>query len=113
MSTPKLTRGLAERAERCPGGELLDVVVELHPAAGTHEGAASRAERVSRAREAFQREAAPVESTIQALGGEVLGTAWINQTLRARVPAEALPRLASLDAVTALDLPHALERDSG
>jgi hypothetical protein len=82
--------------------DLLDVVVELERAAP--EGSPS----VPKLREAFERDAAPVSGAISSLGGEVTDQAWLNRTLRAKVPASAVSALADHDAVALLDVPHRL-----
>jgi hypothetical protein len=104
----KITPALAERVDGAALGEVLDVIVELQPrqvepvAGETHE------ERTAPVRQGFERDALPVEEAIRMAGGTVVGRAWINQTLRASVPLEALAGLAGLDEVVALDVPRAL-----
>ena len=109
MNASKLSRELADRLAGARSGEVVDVVVELQPRSFARDAAASRAERVAAAREAFRREAAPVETAIRSAGGEVLGAAWINQTVRARIPADRIARLAELAEVHLLDVPRALK----
>jgi len=83
---------------------LLDIVVELEqdPAA---------AQSVEQMQQSFGRMRAPVDKTILELGGTVTDEAWINHTLRARIPARGLPDLSQLATVRALDVPHKLEAD--
>ncbi len=97
----KLTPALQARVAEAPD-ELIDVVVELQPATAADAGAL---------RAAFDSSAAPVLAAIDAAGGEVLGQAWINQTVRARVPAEHVEDVAGLDPVMAVDVPHRIEPD--
>jgi hypothetical protein len=111
MDPSKLSPSLAGHLEQAGRDDLVDLVLELHPAAAPETGGASRSERVAAAREAFAQGAAPVEHAVHSAGGQVLDSAWINQTLRARVPAGAVAGLARLDAVRVLDLPHALRRE--
>jgi hypothetical protein len=56
-------------------------------------------------REAFRQAATPVAEAINNLGGEVTGEAWINQTLRARLPAKSVGRLSDVDEVRAVAVP--------
>lgn len=100
----KITPELESRARSEDGEALLDVIVELEPPAP---------ERVSAAelKVAFRQAADPVAEAIAGLGGEVEGEAWINSTLRARVPVASLGDLSDLEAVAALDVPHQLTPD--
>jgi len=54
-----------------------------------------------------------VEQAVGEAGGEVTGTAWINQTMRVRVPRNSLATLSELEIVTSLDLPNKLELEGG
>jgi hypothetical protein len=99
----KITSDLAAELDAADSANLVDVVVEL---VGEPEG-----DDMSAARDAFERAAAPVSQVISGVGGEILGGAWLNQTLRARVPAEAVGQVADADGVSLVDVPHALEAD--
>lgn len=111
MTAAKLSRVLAERVDQAAPGEVLDLVVELHPRRVESAPGASREERIAPVRDAFQRDAAPVEAAIQALGGEVVDAAWINQTVRARLPAAGVARLAELSQVVMLDVARRLSSE--
>ena len=99
-----ITSALAKLASEAGADRLVDVVVELSddPAA---------AKTVPARRESFETAAVPVTAAIAQLGGSVTDQAWINRTLRAKVPAARLPELDEHEAVTALDAPRALELD--
>lgn len=113
MDEQKLSQGLAERLERAGTAELVELVVELHPASGFAAESASRDARIAAARDAFGAASSPVERAIRSAGGEVVDSAWINQTLRARVPASAVTGLAALGEVRLLDVPRRLAPDRG
>ena len=114
MDSSKLTARAASRLRDARAGDLLDVVVELVPPSATaFKGALSgRAARIAMLKNAFDEEVEPVVSAIHSLGGEVLGTAWINHTVRGRVPVEGMNRLSELDAVMAVDAPRMIEADT-
>lgn len=112
MNGHKLSPDLAEHLEHAGAADLVELVVELQPAPSAAADA-PRAERIAAAREAFSLASSPVERAIHSAGGEVVGTAWINQTVRARVPADAVAGLAGLDEVRLLDLPRQLTTDWG
>jgi hypothetical protein len=91
---------LAERLAQGPGGDL-DVVVELSapPAEGRD---------LASLREAFEECSLTVEQRIRELGGRVEAGAWINATLRARLPSGRVAELARDPKVQAVDLPSEL-----
>lgn len=103
MGSPKITPALDERIRAEADDRLLDVVVEL--AGDAPEGG------MPELRQAFRDAAAPVEERIARAGGEVLDGAWLNRTLRAKVPAARLRELGDLDQVAALDVPHRVTPD--
>jgi hypothetical protein len=100
----KITPDLAAEVDAAESSNLLDVVVEL-------AGDDSEAADMTAAKAAFARAAEPVTEVISASGGLVLEGAWLNYTLRARVPARAISEVAGADGVSALDVPHRLEAD--
>lgn len=106
MSEPPtiVTPELEQLAGSQEADDMLDIVVELEqdPAA---------AQSVEQMQESFGRMKEPVDRTISELGGTVMGEAWINHTLRARIPARGLPDLSQVATVWALDVPHKLEAD--
>jgi hypothetical protein len=63
-------------------------------------------------RSRFTEQAAPVEKAIREHGGEVIEEVWLNQTLRVRLPARAIPELQRLDAVQRLDLGRQLAAEA-
>lgn len=108
----RISSDLGSRIQGMGREQLVDVVVELRrPEEPPIEG--SRAERIRALKEAFDRQAPEIERAVQAEGGVVLDRAWINQTVKARVPAGSIPNLAARDDITAIDVPHALEPDQG
>lgn len=107
----KLSIPLAERLRDALPGELLDVVIELERRLVEPTPGLSREERIAPVRDAFARDASPVRRAVLAAGGEVLGEAWINQTIRARVPPEGILALSALRQVVALDVPRRLRRE--
>jgi hypothetical protein len=105
----KFTPELSARAAGVGDDQPLDVVIELG-----HEGdvAAGRGS-IDVRRDAFEQEARPLQQAVVAAGGQVLATAWLNRTLKARVPKGSLRALSELQMVKALDVPHGLRPDRG
>jgi hypothetical protein len=99
-------------------GDTVELIVELNCEPGDAGAGSSRAERVAAARRVFDAVATGVSERIAELGGEVVDRAWINQTLRSRLPRESVEVLADdddvllVDALRELDLdvPHHAER---
>ena len=87
----------------------LEVVVELQPVPIPTAG--TRQERMAAMQRTFERDLAAVSRQIEAAGGDVLGGAWLNRTVRGRLPADQVGRLAEEEAVVRIDLPSTLEPD--
>jgi hypothetical protein len=114
MEAAKLSEDLKTQLTEAAAAEVLDVVLELRQQDDSVADAPrSQKERIARRKEAFSDDVAPVEEAVEEVGGEVLARAWINQTVRARVPAHGVERLSELDKVQTLDVPRRLEADFG
>lgn len=103
-SRSNITPDLAAQLDTAESTDLLDVIVAL-------DGGRDEATDMAAAKEAFDRAAEPVTEIVAELGGEVVDGAWINQTLRARVPARGVADVAGFDGVAAVDVPHAIQAD--
>ena len=114
MDTAKLKPDLATQIAQADEHEVLDVVVELDPQSEPPAAAPqSRSEQIALRKETFNHDVVPVEEAINEAGGEVVGRAWINQTVKARVPAQGIEQLSELEKVAALDVPRRVEADFG
>jgi len=91
------------------GSSPIEVIVELRPVAVPDFG--SRGERVQAAKAGFERELSGVAEKIAAVGGHVIETAWLSQSVRSSIPAAALHQVAEDDVVTAIDLPRPLRAE--
>ena len=89
--------------------DAVDLVLELQQGAIAAVG--DRAERIARQKASFQALADGVKAIVLQSGGTVEGEAWINCTIKARVPARAIQRLKEADGVVTIDLPRQLHRD--
>lgn len=108
----KVTPALVEVLGGTAQDDLLEVVVELvEPDNESGDAPAGRAEKIVHLKNSFHEQATPLEEWIASLGGEVLGKAWINWTIHARVPARAVTELARAGSIAAVDTPHQLEPD--
>jgi len=112
MST-KISEKLTQKLVNTGASDLLDVIIELHPHAESAVAShvQSRSEKIAALKEAYTRNVAPVEEAVRKAGGEVTGHAWINQTVRARVPADRVKELSEHDRVAVLDTPHPIEAE--
>ena len=116
----KLKANLAQKLQKAAASDLVDVVVQLHsqadPAGQAPAGVAapkSRADAIAAKKAEFDRSVAGVEETVRKAGGEITGQAWINQTVRARVPAGGVNELCQNDRVAAVDAPAPLTPEAG
>ena len=108
----KVTEQLLEALEKSDASELVDVVIELRP---ENEPKAqqpqSRAEKIATLKENFMRDLAPIEEAVRNAGGELTGQAWINRTVRARVPTDCVKQLSEQEQIAKVDVPHAIKQD--
>jgi hypothetical protein len=104
MPDDKLTPALLDRARAAAPGDLVDVVIELRRER-------TRGGDVDELRSRFAKDASPVEQAVVEAGGAVLGRAWLNATVRARVPAGTLARLGQVEGVERIDAPRRIEPD--
>ena len=102
----KLSPRLAERIDSVDESSPVEVIVELQPLDLPRTG--SRQERMAAAKRRFELEVQSVVDKITEAGGQVLETAWLNQTVRSRIPAGGVPSLAEDDTVSGIDLPSRL-----
>jgi hypothetical protein len=105
----KLSPQLRQELGGVDKSSQVEVIVELRPVEMPEAG--SRQESIAAMKEGFERELRPVADKIIQAGGQVLETAWLNQTVRSRIPAREVSRVAEHEAVSAIDLPHKLEPD--
>ena len=99
-----MTGELASLVEAAETDRLLDVIVELEAEPWGDRNDEDLGEW-------FERVAELVATEIRQLGGEVTGAAWINQTLRARLPATRVRELSKRAHVRALDVPRPITLD--
>lgn len=112
-SNQKLTSQLSKYINSSKDKELFDIIVELTPQ--TDEAkinkSLSRQEKIIIMQKDFAKQSEPVESTITDAGGEVVGRAWINKTIKARVPAKSLKDISEHEDVLSVDIPNQLNED--
>jgi hypothetical protein len=92
-----------------PKGKI-EVIIELTriDTEAMRDADTPRNAKIATMKDAFQKELQPVQEAILDAGGDVVDCAWINQTVKARIPAANIYTLVNLDAVTAIDLPRKL-----
>jgi hypothetical protein len=111
MMMTKLTTPLASRLNDASPDDTLDVVFELNTNEPVHDQGTSRAEKIAAMKAQFAEQLGEVERTIRNLGGEVTASAWINNSIRARIAARNVDRVAELSRVRLADVPHTIERE--
>jgi hypothetical protein len=112
MSIEKLTDKLVQHIEKT-GEDMLEIIVELDPSRGdeivSQSGDMSRQDRITKLREDFAEQSAAVASAIEKAGGEILDQAWINKTLKVRVPVKNIESITGEKEVTSVDLPETVQ----
>jgi hypothetical protein len=106
---PKLSEQLRAQLTQPDASDILEVIIELHDASEPPaQQTQSRQEKIAALKESFAREIAPLEDMVRSLGGEVTGHAWINRSVRARLPLEKVKQLSASEQIAKIDLPHRL-----
>src|SRR4051794_25479854 len=97
---PKLSSDLRQRLAATPKGHTVEVVVEVGKnAAATEAVSGDRAQKIAAMKQSFSVSAEPIERAIESSGGKVTDRAWINQTLKAQLPREAVEALGEREDV--------------
>jgi hypothetical protein len=112
---PKLSGDLQKQLAATPKGHSVEVVVEVGKKAGAAAEPASgdRDQRIAALKKDFSLCVEPIERAIESSGGTVLDRAWINQSLKVRLPREAVEALGERDDVARVDTPRSLRPDAG
>ena len=100
---------VAQMLEDADAQQWLDVILEIRTAPDVP--APSRAEAIAEKKAGFHSIAAPVKDAVGRCGGTVEGEAWINSTIKCRVPATALRTLSAMQDIVKIDVPHDLSRE--
>jgi hypothetical protein len=112
MSSEKISNSLSESLREADADESIDLVVEVGGAGVAEPPGLGRAEKIAARKAAFAQSAEPVAQEIRRLGGEVIGQAWINGSIRARVAKRMIPALSEESRVTRLDRPRIIQADA-
>jgi hypothetical protein len=108
----KLSQDLRRRLDALAAGETVEVVVEVGGKSASPEPVAGdRAQRMAALKSAFSASAEPIERAIERCGGQVLDRAWLTQSLKARLPREAVETIGEREDVERVDTPRALQAD--
>lgn len=107
-----LSRELSQRLDEAAPTGFVEIILELRSEVPEPDPSLPRSERIAARKASAQRLYDPVEEAIARAGGEILERAWINQTLRARLPVHRVHDLATLDEVALIDVPRPLEPGS-
>src|SRR4051794_31474715 len=110
---PKLSSDLRQRLAATPEGHSVEVVVEVGKKAGAASEPASgdRAQKIAAMKQSFSVSSEPIERAIESSGGTVIDRAWINQSLKVRLPREAVEALSEREDVERVDMPRTIKPD--
>lgn len=112
MNEEKLTEGLKDFLKTNSPQNLVEVIVELTPATQTEAAEpTSRTEKIAFRKQSFLQDLEPVAKAISNQGGEVIDSAWLNQTVKAKLSAEGIEQLSQLNQVSAIDIPRRITAD--
>ena len=109
----KITPNLNDYLNRTEPTAKIEVIIELSPidTQTMRDSDAPRNDKIAQIKDAFQKNMQPVQEAIRNAGGDVMDSAWLNQTVKARIPAANIHTLANLDGITAIDLPKTLTQE--
>ena len=108
----KITNELKSFLEQSQPENTVRVVIELKPVEHDDvEIPATRQQKMQQLRTSFDARLQPVATEIANIGGNIIDTAWINQTISASLPVNSITNIAKLKGVHAIDLPRALSKD--
>lgn len=111
MKTEKILGALNERLSRSAGAGAVEAIIQVTVPASTET--LKRERKIPEYRQAVEEALRPVAILVRDLGGDVLDEAWINATLRVKLPVESFGPLTDDAAVTRVDLPSRLKPESG
>jgi len=108
----KLSSALRRQLDATPDGHPVEVVVEVGQKVAVAAAASGdRAQKIAALKEGFSASAEPIERAIELSGGKVLGRAWLNQSLKACLPREAVEALGDREDVERVDTPRTLQSE--
>jgi hypothetical protein len=109
---PKLSSDLRQQLAATPKGHSVEVVVEVGKKAGAAEApSGDRAQKIAAMKQSFSVSSEPIERAIESSGGTVIDRAWINQSLKVRLPREAVEALSEREDVERVDTPRTIKPD--
>ena len=108
---PKVTANLRQRLAATREGDSLEVVVEVGKKAAAEPPPGDRAQKIAAMKQSFSVSAEPIEKAIESSGGTVIDRAWINQSLKVRLPREAVEALSEREDVERVDTPRSIQPD--
>ncbi len=108
---PKLSSDLRQQLAATAEGHSVEVVVEVGRKAAVAAGPApgDRAQKIAALKQSFSISAEPIERAIVSSGGTVIDRAWINQSLKVRLPREAVEALSEREDVDRVDTPRTIK----
>src|SRR4030095_2639753 len=108
----KITDELKTYLKQSQPENHVQVVIELKPIEQNNQAPGlSRQEKMQHLKKAFDAELQPVAMEISNMGGNIIETAWLNQTINASLPANSIVSIAKLKEVQAIDLPRRLLKE--
>ena len=108
---PKLTSNLRQQLAATPKGHSVEVVVEVGKKAASEPPPGDRAQKIAAMKQSFSVSSEPIERAIESSGGKVIDRAWINQSLKVRLPREAVEALSEREDVERVDTPRTIRPD--
>ncbi len=112
MEFDKITATLKSYLQTSQSESEVEVVIELNPISTTEMPENfSRNEKINHLKNAFNNDMQAVVTEVSKQGGNIINSVWLNQTIKASVPAKSIEEIAKLKEVNAIDLPNRITKD--
>lgn len=89
----------------------IEVIVELKNDPNHLASLISRQAKITNIKISFSEQLESINNVLKNTGGIILDTAWINKTIKVRIPVNGLNELANIQSIKIIDLPHQIRRD--
>ncbi len=116
MATSKFSKALQQYLEKTQQLEstlpvAIEVVVELKSSPVNRSGTFSKQEKIKMIKRSFTEDLDSINHVMQDKGVKIIDTAWINKTIKMKVPLASLDELSNINSVENIDLPQQLKKD--
>ena len=112
MEINKITDNLKRLLQTTEPDNEIEVVIELNKKTTTSfSDNMGRHEKITNLKTSFNNDLQPVVTEILKLGGNIIDSGWLNQTIKVKMPAKNIEELSRLKEINAIDIAHFIMKD--